>query len=358
MEAPRMADASWVTGVVSAQEARVNDGGLLAKNTSALDVRTGVMFGPGSTAIVTGTAATGTMTVNVNVCHWVASRGTANGPYRGTKETSTTLNIGAAPGSNSRIDVVWAKMQDNTAGVPTPDGVVGEQYGVTAGTAAASPTKPAIPLGAVEIATVQIASGTTSTNGAGATITNSALQVVAAGAPIPVRNTTERNALTTYAGLHVVRLDNGGRIERWVTGTTWVTYDALQVPLRSRRVAATASGTLGSGVTVPIAAAAVLPAAPHGTGVPYRIRVSGQIRVDLPAGLGAHLTVTVGATSYEVDRFASSALTTYYLRGEEVFYIATDAAQTVTVSVTADAGTITITPTGGFFVETLPYTAL
>jgi hypothetical protein len=224
-----MADATGTPGaVVSDEDYRINQAGLVSPLTSTLAVRTGVMIAPGSTALVTGTSATGTMTVNVAAHHWVTSRATADGIYLGTKEAAGTVNIAAAPGSNSRIDVVYSKQNDAGSTV-SPDGSTAELYGVVTGTAAASPTKPAIPTGAVELATVQIASGTTSTNGAGSTITNTAAQVSARGAKVWVRNATERAALTQFAGLEVHRIDTG-KVEI-SNGTAWATlYDPALPP--------------------------------------------------------------------------------------------------------------------------------
>jgi hypothetical protein len=350
-----MADALGTPGgVVSDEDHRLAIAGMIAAQSSTLAVRTGVMFGPGATSIVTGTSATGTMTVNFGACHWVTTRATGDGIYIGTKETSTTVNIAAAPGANSRIDVVYAKQNDAGSTI-SPDGSTGELYGVVTGTAAAVPTKPALPVGAVEIATVTVAVGATNTLGAGVTIANTAGLVVARGAPIPVRNTTERNALTGFTGLHVVRLDNSGKLEYWVSGTTWATYDVTQLPARERRVVATAGGTLASGVSVNIAAAQTLPASPAGTGINYVIKPRGQIQVSIPSGLGATLSVTVGATTYEIDRFTNSGTSmTYTLRGDDIFPITGGTAQTVSVFVTALAGTITVISTGSITIETLP----
>jgi hypothetical protein len=211
--------ATPTVGVVSDEDHRLALAGLVSPATSTLAVRTGVLVSPVSNAVVTGTSTTGTMTVNVLAHHWVTSRAAGDGIYLGTKETSTTVNIAAAPGSNSRIDVVYSKQNDSSSTI-SPDGSTGEFYGVVTGTAAASPTKPSVPVGATELATVQIAAGTTNTLGAGATITTTANQVVARGADVPVRTAAERDALTKYVGLTVKRLDDGARTERW-TGSAW-----------------------------------------------------------------------------------------------------------------------------------------
>lgn len=229
-----VADALHTPGVVDAKDGRIDDAGLLACQTSTLDVRTGVLHGPGTTALVTGTAATGTMTYAIAAHHWVASRGVANGPYRGALEAATTVATAPAPGSNSRIDVIWAKQQDTTAGIPSPDAATGELYGVTSGAAAVSPVKPAIPVGAVELATAVVAAGATSTNGAGVTITNTGRLTVARGAAVPVRSQAERDALAAAwggsGGLTVKRLDaTGTPMEEW-DGTSWRRYRFAETP--------------------------------------------------------------------------------------------------------------------------------
>lgn len=209
-------------GVTSAQEARLADGGLLAVHgPGALDVRTGVLHGPGSTALITSTADTAPMAVLVAAHHAVTMRQPSEGPYRGATEVATRVPIDAAPASGSRIDVVWVKQNDSSAGVLNPDASTGWLVSKTTGTAATSPTKPAIPTGAEELGTVRVDAGATRTDGAGVTIANTARLTAARGAPIPVRSKAERDSLTPYDGLTVVRLDvTGAPIERH-TGSRW-----------------------------------------------------------------------------------------------------------------------------------------
>lgn len=216
--------ATPTVGVVSDEDHRLALAGMIAPQTSSLAVRTGVLWGPGTTALVTGTAATGTMTVSIAVHHAVTTRGTADGIYLGpTLDAATTVNIAAAPASNSRIDVVYVKQNDTSSTISVDSGSTAPIYGVVTGTAAVSPTKPAIPVGAQELATVTVAAGATSTNGAGVTIANTAVQTVARGARIPCRTQAERDALTTFAGLEVYRLDTGAVEQRNAGNTAWLT---------------------------------------------------------------------------------------------------------------------------------------
>jgi hypothetical protein len=219
--------------VVTDEDHRLAQAGLIAPQTSSLAVRTGVLIAPGATALVTGTSATGTMTVNVAAHHWVTTRGAADGVYIGALEAATTANIAAAPGANSRIDVVYVKQNDSGSTI-SPDGSTTFQVGVTTGTAGVSPTKPAIPVGAQEIATVTVAAGATSTNGAGVTISNTAPMTAARGARIHVRSQTERDALTAFAGLEVYRIDTGAVELRNAANSAWVkVYDPTAAAVQS-----------------------------------------------------------------------------------------------------------------------------
>jgi hypothetical protein len=116
------------------------------------------------------------------------------------------VDIAAAPASNSRIDVVYA-MQRDANSTTSPDGITQGEVGVITGTPAVSPTKPAIPAGAVEVGTVTTAAGVTATTNAGCTVATTCQWTTGSGSPIPVRNSTEQTALTAYDQLAVSRLD-------------------------------------------------------------------------------------------------------------------------------------------------------
>jgi hypothetical protein len=224
-------------GVVTDEDHRLAQGGLVALNGSGMAVRTGVLSGPGTLSLISGTAATGTMTVTVAAHHWVTSRGNTDGIYLGAVETATTVNIAAAPGANSRIDLIYDKQNDSGSTI-TPDGSTTMTVGAVTGTAAVSPVKPALPVGALELGTITIAAGTTSTNGAGSTIANTAAQTTTRGGTLLVRTEAERTALTGYAPLEV--LVNATK-RRWVhEGSAWRYLGAGPPPTYS-------PGSMGSG---------------------------------------------------------------------------------------------------------------
>lgn len=231
-----MGDALFVHGgVTDAQEARLALAGLIAlQGPSLMDARTGVMHGPGSTALVTGTSSTAPMRVSIAPHNWVTTRGAANGPYLGALAAAQTVDIAAAPASGTRVDVVYVKQNDPTPGVPTPDtspATAQPIYGVLQGTVGAGKPSLATIVGAEELATVSVSAGATRTTDGTVLITNTARQVVARGVDIPVRDQAERDALTTHPLLTVKRLDTGKVERRNVANTAWETvFDPTPLP--------------------------------------------------------------------------------------------------------------------------------
>jgi hypothetical protein len=242
-----VADALHTPGVVSAQDGRLDDAGLIACHGAGMDVRTGVMHGPGTTALITGTADTAPMAVLVAAHHAVARRQVSEGVYRGATEAPVRVPIDAAPASGSRIDVVWVKQADASAGVLNPDATTEWLVSKTTGTAGTSPTKPAIPVGALELGTVTVAAGATATNGAGVTITNTVRQTVARGARVPVRSQAERDALTAFPGLEVYRLDNGTIQVRNAANSAWLTTFDPAAKQRGVELRRTVSASISAG---------------------------------------------------------------------------------------------------------------
>lgn len=187
-------------------------GGLLAKATSGIDVRKGILWDGGG-SVVTGTAG---MAYSVRACVGVVMPSAAQGPILVPNDAALSVATTAAPGSNSRIDIIWVRQHLVAADGGADTDVIGE-FGVTQGAVAASPTAPAIPSGAVEIARATVTAGTTATNTL--TISQTHNWTTPAGAAIPVRNNTERAALTAFDGLIVNNLTSK-RLEKY-NGTAW-----------------------------------------------------------------------------------------------------------------------------------------
>lgn len=200
-------DALHTAGaVVSAEEARLSQAAAWARSTTGVGARTGVVYA-GVLALVQPTATTApSMTVTVAPFHFVAQKAAAEGVYVGSSPATVTVDVAAAPGSNSRIDVVYV-MQRDSGSTTAPDGTIQGEVGVVTGTAAVTPAKPAIPAGAVEVGTVTVAAGATATTGAQVTVATTCLWTAPLGSPVPVRSAAERDALTQYGGLRALRLD-------------------------------------------------------------------------------------------------------------------------------------------------------
>jgi len=183
--------------------------GLFAKNTDGT-VRTGVL--PAHTnPLVTGRASMG---YDVAAFNAVTAR-TSAGAEEIANDASVTVTTTAAPGANSRIDVVWVRSQFVVLGDANNDVV----FGVTQGTAAVSPTKPAIPAGALELATANIPSTATTTLSSGVVITQTHQYTASAGGTVWLRNATEQTAFTPAGGTVAWRLDTQQRIQ-YMSGAT------------------------------------------------------------------------------------------------------------------------------------------
>jgi hypothetical protein len=138
-------------------------------------------------------ATTATMNVTVGAFSAVLTKGASDGAVPIANDGSVNVLIGAAPGSNSRIDVIYVKHNDDTTG----DANANPIFGVAVGTAAASPTKPSIPTGALELATLRIYAGTTATNGGSNVLTNTYQMTAPRGGVVPFRSKADLDAWTT-----------------------------------------------------------------------------------------------------------------------------------------------------------------
>ncbi len=162
------------SGEVDSLELRRDLSGLVARNAAGA-VRAGV-FPRSSSALVSATSSTGPMTVNVAAYEAGLDR---FGVLFTANDGTVPVTIAAAPVSNSRIDVVY--MKQNESGAPMSDGSTTTVILAQTGVAAPSPVKPAIPSGALELATVTVPTGVTATTGVGVVITQTAPFTAAAG---------------------------------------------------------------------------------------------------------------------------------------------------------------------------------
>lgn len=183
-------------GLPVADERRIY-AGMFARNADGT-VRPGVLPAHAS-PLVTGRAE-----MAYDIAPFVAVTSRSNtGAELVANDALTRVATTAAPGANSRIDVIWLRAQFPLFGDASSDPV----FGVTQGVAAAIPTKPSIPAGALEFATAEILS--TTTQASTAVITQTHPYTADAGGVVWLRNATEQAAWTPTNGAVAYRLDLG-----------------------------------------------------------------------------------------------------------------------------------------------------
>jgi hypothetical protein len=195
------------------------------------------------TALVSATA-----TMNVSVAAFSAVAVRDGGTVLLANDGPVNVLLSAAPASNSRIDVIYAKQNDASSTVTTPDGNNTPVIDKVTGTAAASPTKPSIPAGAVELATVQVPSTATATNSGGVVINQTAQFTAAPGGSVPFPTVALMNAWTTPGLGQKARVNsdpttliNGNYV--W-SGTAWVADGPRILPPASGKTGTMPAGAI------------------------------------------------------------------------------------------------------------------
>lgn len=185
-------------GVVTPLDHRLAHLGLLAKTgVGANAIRSGVFY-DGVSNLVLGKA---NMSYDVVPFTAALSRSPGQGAVFLANDGIVNLPTTAAPGANSRIDVIYLWPREFSI-----DGVNSTPVlGVAQGTPASSPVAPAIPSGALELARAVIPAGVTATN-SGVTITQTAPFTAMAGGLVCVRNVAERDAGVWSNGQQVLDL--------------------------------------------------------------------------------------------------------------------------------------------------------
>jgi hypothetical protein len=208
--------------------------------TAANTIRPGLLW-DGNATVVSGKA---NMSYDVRAFSIVTTRGATSGAMKWANDATVNVVTTAAPGSNSRYDVVYAWHREYAIDGTNSDPVIG----VIQGTAAASPTVPALTSfpGAVQLATILVPAGVTATN-SGTTITQTAPFTAAAGGVVAVRSTTERDAGSWLEGQLVELLDSHA-LQQY-SGTGWNGLAGGLVPVTPSSVAGTGVSLSGNKVT-------------------------------------------------------------------------------------------------------------
>jgi hypothetical protein len=210
-------------GTVTPLDHKMATAGLLCKTTTPGLIRPGFFY-EGVSALVTGKA---NMSYDVLVERSATTRGASFGALLGANDGVVNVATTAAPGANSRYDVVYKWHREFAL-----DGVDSNPViGVVQGTAASVPTVPSLAAfpGAIEMARILVPSGVTATS-SGTTITQTAPFTSVDGGRVRFRTQTEMDAWTTaLPNQEAVDLSTGAIYKR--VGSAWLpiaTFCALR----------------------------------------------------------------------------------------------------------------------------------
>lgn len=226
-------------GTVTPLDHKMANLGQIVK-TAANTIRAG-LFWDGSATVVSGKA---NMSYDVRAFTCVTSRGATLGAVRLSNDAVYNAVTTAAPGSNSRYDVVYIWQREYSIDGTNSNPVIG----VVQGTAAASPTVPSLSAypGAIELARILVPSGVTATN-SGTTITQTAPFTASAGGVVVVRNTTERDAGSWVESQRIYLIDSDS--EQFYTGAAWTDARGAIVPTSVAGTGTTLSGSVVTATT-------------------------------------------------------------------------------------------------------------
>lgn len=293
--------------------------GLVAQNADGTP-RVGVLP---STAnpLVTGNAG---MSYQVAPFKAVTSR-TGTGVELVANDASLSVATDAAPGSNSRIDVIYIQprfvQHTDASNLPL--------LGVAKGVAAPIPVKPSIPAGALELATAVILSTTLATNTA--VITQTAQWTAAAGGVVWLRSSADM--WNAPDGSYAYRVDTKTLMHR--AGGVWASTNK-----RVRRVAGTASGSLSGASWLNLAAQQVIPASPFGVGVPYSVTVLAVSNASLTNNTYA-LRVLIDGVANAQTQVAGTGGISLDTEAQQIIS-SPDATHTIDVQILSVTGTSTV----------------
>lgn len=209
-----MADPLWINADAGAPAYSANDmrqamALALAYDGRLLGARQGVR--PGGDQLLTSLSVA-TITVKAGVCCIDPGLSTPQGPYWVAIPADETHTLQAADATNPRKDITIARVHDHDEDA---SGLRLARTEYLVGVPAASPVEPAVPVGAIRLATIDVpASG-----GGSAAITDRRPYTVATGGILPVRAASDIAA--GVAGRYRDRLDTA-MLER-DSGAAWVT---------------------------------------------------------------------------------------------------------------------------------------
>lgn len=189
-------------------------GTALLNPQTALTSRGGVrLVGGGEFAVTAKSPASMIVSVAAGMAFVQGGYTGTQGVYTVVNDASFDLTVGSSNGTNPRIDLVILEILDSAYSGPSNLG----QVRIVSGVAASSPQPPTITGNYILLAQIRVSAGVTSITSPA--ITDLRPFASALGAPVAVRNITERNSLPNKSnGLRVAMMDNAWEIHTYYGG--------------------------------------------------------------------------------------------------------------------------------------------
>jgi hypothetical protein len=358
-------------------------------NGRTLGGRAGVR--PGGNALQTSIVST-TITVRAGLALIDPALTTAQGPYWVCLPADELHTLTAAHATLPRKDITVLRVYDTDE---DSSGLRLARSEYIVGTAAGSPTEPAVPAGSIKLSTIDVPQS----GGGSASVTHTYPWTVASGGILPVRNSTDRGTVTPHVGGAIYRVDRYAT-GAWVEihdGTFWrvqgpaictnaadlasavtspingqlatltstnvlAQYKSgawhLAAPVSFPRPTQTGSGSLSANSSATIATVNI-----PDLGVPYKVEVSAKLATTTPAvAVACRLQGTVNSAVWDTNRIEDSDYGPGYVIGQDTVIslavrTSTQQSGATTVRLLAQAGTsgITIGTSGyAFSVRAVP----
>lgn len=205
-------NASAGAPAYAARDYRNAAAALKAWDGVAVAGRQGIRPMGGSAANIV-TLSGSTITVNPHAGEVTPGWSAVTGTYDVALTAVETHTLTPADATNARKDIVVGRVYDHDE---SPSGLRLYRSEYIAGVAGPGPSEPAVPTGAVRLATIDVPQS----GGGSPTVTNNYQLTAATGGILPVRSATERAAISNpYDGYAIYRIDRD-----WVEihdGTAW-----------------------------------------------------------------------------------------------------------------------------------------